>query len=334
MATLADALREILQKALPQPQNMGVGPTLANQVAPAQAAQPQQQVAQQLPAQAPPALPTMPNFGQPNSGGGGFKGFLKDTLSEIIPAATQVAIWGPGEFGQRMAYNKLVTHLGKKKDDEEKEKQNFIAQMGTAHAGMRKYLRENGGDPDMYYYALSGGGSTGNPQVDSWIQQFRTEIEPLVKSGKIGASDMLTSFEKVKPFEDLTKEEGLKSEKVVAQEESIFKRKQQIEAEYKKRESRSIEQLTEDSLKGDAEATAILKKMQQDKMDVAHGSREPAKPDKPNEPRRKIEYFDKQGESHFLPDNAEVPAGYTRVVPTKRKSGSPKSAEEFLSKYK
>ena len=274
MATPQEIVQQLIQGLLPQPTQ---GPLIPQQVQPqpqpvAQPQQPQQQTAPQPP----PQMPGVPLGQYANGNNGGFKSklgdFLKNTLAEIVPAATQVAIWGPGEFGQRMAFNKLTSHLAKKKEDEEKERQDIISQMATAHVGMRKYLKSTNGDPDMYYQALTvPGTSTGNPQVDAWLQQLQPQLDQLRKAGKLDATSMLSSFEKSKEYEDLTKEENMTEMELYQKDPEKYK-------EYKEagRTPRQSKLLTDEELNqkitlADKEAAARAKYRKPDK---------PEKPDK------------------------------------------------------
>ncbi len=284
------------------PQPVPAPQTLANQNAPVAPA-PQNPM---MPPQPPASLPGMPNFGQ-NAGAGGWKGFLKDTLSEIIPAATQVAIWGPGEFGQRMAYNKLVTHLGKKKEDEEKQKQDMIAQSATAQAGVRMYLKANKIDPDMFDNALLTGGSTGNQQADSWIQQYRTQLEPWVKANKFGPADMLKSFESRKAYEDLYEEKGVLGEKA-------FEQKKELKMVGRRPPTLTYRERDPEGWRKDQEFKADLK--------ATH-----MKPDKPETPSMREVWPTGGGESIWTRNDVAPPKGYTGIKPERApKAPTPQQA--------
>jgi len=128
----------------------------------------------------------------------------------------------------------------------------------------------------MYYQALTvPGTSTGNPQVDAWLQQLQPQLDQLRKAGKLDATSMLLSFENAKKYEDLTKEEKMT-------EMELFLKDPEKHRQFKEngREPRESKLLTDEEFKqkvslADAEAEARA------------NHRKPDKPEKPDKKKLK-----------------------------------------------
>lgn len=196
--TLLDKLKEIMQGALPQPQNTGVGPTLANLNQPAQPSPIAQTQGQ---------LPVLPDMGQP-SGGGGLantlagmgKSFL-GTAAETIPTAIfNAALFGNTPQSQAMTYASMVDKLAEKRKKAEERKTNKRAALGNFNYAIQEYgSKKYKVDPEVTMTAIYGDGTTGIPEFDAELKPHIDSIGTLIKQGDLDATDVDVS--RIKSFE-------------------------------------------------------------------------------------------------------------------------------------
>jgi len=314
--TLLDKLKEILS---PQPQNTGVGPTLANQAALTQAQQPQ---AQPLPAQAPASLPALPNFNQPNnSGGGGLvnalgnmgKSFL-GTAAETLPTAIfNAALFGNNPQSRMMTYSSMVDRLDEKRKKEEEARQNKIADWSSAYVALKKAAKDRGLDDETIGSAFLGGSQTGNPEIDSYMGQ----LLELMKANKVSASDAWAVISKADEYNKFIRGDVMSPEK--------FKQ----EIELKKAGQKPTEE------------PASMKEYRHDvenfgfKGSFADWEKSKRPPQKPETPTMREVWPTDGGESIWIRNDVPPPKGYTGIKPEKpAKNPTPEQALKVIAAQK
>lgn len=224
--TLADALKEIIQTALPQPQNTGFGPQLANQ----QALQ-QPPLVNQAPAQpAPAALPIPQSLGQPaNQGGGGFMNTLANmgksalnTATETLPVAlTNYALFGNTPMGQAMTRDSLVAQLEEKREARKVKKQNMTADFASWIWSTQKSWKDKGYDVDIPT-AFFSEQPTGNQELDQYLQTSRETLMPLFKDGTMDSGDVLEAIKKNAEYDKILEGEKVKYQHVPGSEGQVI----------------------------------------------------------------------------------------------------------------
>ncbi len=210
MATLQQVLDDLLAQPkqlaanfIPnQPQNQGEGPTLAN-AAPLPPAQ-SQPIAQ---------LPAMPYLGQRQSAPKGFTGTLADMGKNLLSSAAQTipnamlnyALFGDSHMAQQMTFQNMVQQLDEKRKKELENKNNMIGDISASWYALRKKAKDMNVAPEAIDMAILGGQQTGTPEIDDWVTKFHGMVQPMIKEGKIGSSDLWQSMQSMAEYDKAIK---------------------------------------------------------------------------------------------------------------------------------
>ena len=281
--------------------------------------------------QAPSMAPSMPqNLGQATNQGGGFaqtlgnmgKSFLNTAAEAIPPALANRVLFGNTQFANQMTYASMVDQLEEKKAATERKRIDKVSGISTFLYSMQNYGKQFNVKPEDIEMALMTGSKTGVTDIDNQIGQAHESLKPMIESGEINAGDILEGMKKRAEYVKLLEGDIM----------SPAKEAQEIRIAVAKQKPSKIDKYSPEGMVAEKELIAAREKEEAK-------NRRPEKPDRPLAKQR-VMMTSPDGtmevDAIFNPDT-----GITSPIKGKpwrkkesKKSGSPKNAEEFLSKFK